>query len=93
MSRRSFSQMYWHALPTGWEQLDYDEFLEKRRKRIARVVHEGFQQLWNKKDESLAEDVSVQDLISAGELHLVFADLFFYGGIAITLRGKRKKGR
>ncbi len=41
-------QMYWHALPPGWEQLDYAEFLEKRRKLIARVVKDGFQTLWEK---------------------------------------------
>lgn len=24
-------QVYWHALPVGWEQLDYPTFLERRR--------------------------------------------------------------
>ena len=24
-------QAYWHALPVGWEQLDYPTFLERRR--------------------------------------------------------------
>ena len=38
-------QRYWHALPTGWEQLDYDEFLSKRRKLIAQVVRDGFHKI------------------------------------------------
>ena len=37
--------MHWHALPIGWEQLDYDTFLEKRRRKIADVVKEGFAKL------------------------------------------------
>ncbi len=62
-------QMYWHALPLGWDQLDYDTFLEKRRKRIADVVRAGF--------ETLAVSAGVSDepvpgrttaeLIAAGE--------------------------
>ena len=31
-------QIYWHALPVGWEQLDYQVFLERRRQLIAEVV-------------------------------------------------------
>lgn len=34
-------QVYWHALPVGWYQLDYDEFCEKRRKLIAKVVEKA----------------------------------------------------
>jgi hypothetical protein len=33
---------YWHALPDGWEQLDYFDFLTERRKRIAQVIHDGY---------------------------------------------------
>jgi hypothetical protein len=36
---------YWHALPIGWEQLSFDEFRDKRRKLIARVVEDGFRTL------------------------------------------------
>lgn len=36
---------YWHALPENWEQLDYREFLNHRRKRIAKVVEEAFEKL------------------------------------------------
>ena len=39
-------QRYWHALPAGWEQLDYRAFLDRRRKLIADVIKDGFEQLW-----------------------------------------------
>lgn len=39
-------QMYvWHALPDRWYEMDYSTFLEKRRKRIARVIQKGFEKL------------------------------------------------
>jgi len=34
--------MYWHALPEGWEDMPYPEFLEARRKQIAKVIRDGF---------------------------------------------------
>jgi hypothetical protein len=34
-----------HALPEGWEQLEYDEFLERRRKHIALVIRTAFDKL------------------------------------------------
>jgi hypothetical protein len=40
------SMRYWHALPEGWDCLDYQEFLALRRKGIARVIRDGFSRLW-----------------------------------------------
>lgn len=37
--------MYWHALPAGWEELEYDEFLSRRRKLLAKVIAEGYLKL------------------------------------------------
>lgn len=34
--------MYWHALPEGWEGMNYFTFLEERRKLMARVIRDGF---------------------------------------------------
>lgn len=34
-----------HALPEGWEQLEYDEFLDRRRKHIATVIRTAFDKL------------------------------------------------
>jgi hypothetical protein len=54
-----------HALPVGWEQLDYTTFLDRRRALIAKVVREGFATLWG--DRGPGPDASVEDLIEAGE--------------------------
>lgn len=58
-------QTYLHALPVGWEQLDYATFLDRRQALIARVVREGFSTLWS--DPAVSHDASVEDLIRAGE--------------------------
>jgi len=45
-SKKELDQMmYWHALPAGWEKMDYFPFLEARRKGIAQVIRDGFRQL------------------------------------------------
>lgn len=36
---------YWHALMDNWENLDYNKFLEERRKRIAKIIRAGFEKL------------------------------------------------
>jgi hypothetical protein len=38
--------MYWHALPNGWENMGYANFLEKRRELMASVIRDGFYKLW-----------------------------------------------
>ncbi len=38
-------QRYWHALPDGWETMEYDEFLDARRRLIAGVIRDGFLRL------------------------------------------------
>jgi len=38
-------QAYWHALLPGWEQMEYRDFLEARRKGIARIIADGFKRL------------------------------------------------
>jgi hypothetical protein len=39
-----------HALPLGWERMDYDEFLHHRRIRMAELVHVAFRQLGGEAD-------------------------------------------
>jgi hypothetical protein len=34
-----------HALPEGWESMDYFEFLKKRRVLMAQIIRKGFDQL------------------------------------------------
>ncbi len=62
-------QTYWHALPVGWEQLDYETFLERRRSLLARVVRDGFNTLW---DENTPEPAGgVTELLRVGESQTV----------------------
>jgi hypothetical protein len=44
--REELARMYhWHALPENWEQMNYREFLERRRELVAEVIQEGYQTL------------------------------------------------
>jgi hypothetical protein len=62
-------QIYWHALPVGWEQLDYATFCDRRRTLLARVVRDGFNTLW---EESAAEPAEgVVELLRVGESQTV----------------------
>lgn len=38
-------QMYWHALPDGWEHLEYEDFLAARRLLMANVTKDAYEQL------------------------------------------------
>lgn len=58
-------QVHLHALPVGWEQLDYSTFLDRRRVLMARVVREGFSTLWG--ETGATREATVEDLIAAGE--------------------------
>ena len=45
-SQAELKRMYkWHALPEGWEGMDYSQFLSERRKLMAQVTREGFEKL------------------------------------------------
>lgn len=42
-SPKELREMYeWHALPDQWYKLDYQTFLDKRRRLIAQVIRRGF---------------------------------------------------
>src|SRR3989344_141925 len=36
---------YWHALPEGWEKMEYQKFLEERRKLMAVIIRDAFEKL------------------------------------------------
>jgi hypothetical protein len=43
---RSWKAMHeLHALPTGWEDMSYDDFLTERRKLMAKIIRRGFETL------------------------------------------------
>jgi len=60
---------YWHALPDTWEVLDYGDFLEQRRERIAQVISDGYRQLVGQRAgaRSEAEGLDIEAMASAGE--------------------------
>src|SRR5206468_2972830 len=68
--KRLKDQIYWHALPVGWEQLDYPTFLERRRPLIAMVVRNGFETLWDSTTQTPHPE-SLDDIIAAGESQTV----------------------
>jgi hypothetical protein len=56
-----------HALPPLWWDLPYDKFLEQRRSRMAKVIHEAWKTLRGDTPETLPTKVAVAELIAAGE--------------------------
>ena len=66
-------QRYWHALPVGWEQLDYPTFLERRRALIAKVIKDGFDRLWGKQaiGRPSSTHSALADLLAVGESQTV----------------------
>ena len=38
-------QQYWHALPRGWQDMDYQAFLAERRKLMAQVTRDAYGKL------------------------------------------------
>jgi hypothetical protein len=59
---------FWHALPDGWEELDYQSFLEERRSLIARVILEGYRQLIDTREVPVVEDEEEEAELSVGEM-------------------------
>lgn len=62
-------QMYWHALPAGWEALPYEDFLAARRSLMAQVTRDGFEKLSGVAG-SASEDLAVSTPDVADELSL-----------------------
>lgn len=64
---------FWHALPQGWETMDYQKFLPARRKLIAQVIRAGFEKLTSGLNATPAAKAPLQhpstvaELIEAGE--------------------------
>ena len=59
-------QAYWHALPEGWEQMEYKDFLDARRRGIAKVIADGFDRLTHGEIVADEED-NYQHRIDRGE--------------------------
>ncbi|MCL2803662.1 MAG: DUF262 domain-containing protein [Micrococcales bacterium] len=84
VDKRGFSgenlerQMYWHALPEGWHETGYDEFLIQRRALMSRVIRDGFDSIGQSApaapsklrgiDSDAAGAAALQDLLEKGLL-------------------------
>ncbi len=80
--RAKFSDAAWermsalHALPAGWEAMEYDDFLAARRTLMARVIRQGFAALSSPGDgavtlaEGTPDEQKVWALIPKAELRL-----------------------
>jgi hypothetical protein len=72
--RTRFSEAAWdrmsrlHALPNGWEEMEYPEFLRQRRSLMAAIVRRGYDSLLSTSDE-LAEGL---DLVGSADEHAVW---------------------
>jgi len=57
---------YWHALPDGWEQMDYPDFLRERRELMARVIRDAYHKL-SGDGHGPVKTVPVDVLVQQGE--------------------------
>ena len=65
-SNEQAKQAYWHALPDGWQLMEYQAFLAARRKLIAKVISDGYLRLTH--GETIApEDDTFEARINRGE--------------------------
>lgn len=60
---------YWHALPEGWETMDYREFLERRRELMANVVRDAARTLspHHREYEVGDEELDLETIVVGGE--------------------------
>lgn len=69
-SEHELAQMcHWHALPLNWHKMEYRDFLEARRKLIAKVIKEGFGHITHGTSAGveLKDDRPIAEIIAAGE--------------------------
>lgn len=60
---------YWHALPDGWETMEYSVFLRERRERMANVIRDAWLTLAEHPNRDLAPSgaLRVEELVASGE--------------------------
>jgi hypothetical protein len=62
--------MYWHALPEGWADMTFDNFLADRRKRMAVVVRDAMARLFDPSYEPQYQDTAVEMEPASGNIEL-----------------------
>lgn len=59
---------YWHALPDGWEQLEYQDFLVRRRELMGKLIATAYAKLSAPDDgTTTATSRSIAELVAQGE--------------------------
>lgn len=82
------SQLFWHALPGHWDQLNYDEFLKTRRELMATVVKAGFSKLSDPNyqpniERAVRTDVEEPPPVTVALTDLVLAGLLKPGDLLV----------
>jgi len=87
-SPQELHQMYyWHALPEDWMNMEYNDFLESRRKLIAKVISDGYKKLVEGTPiEAISETPNIEEIIKKGESEKVE----FKSTLRINLYTKQK---
>ena len=87
--------MYWHALPEGWEFMAFEEFLAKRRKRMALVVRDALARLADPSYEpqyaASGPDIAPESGVAAELGALVDADVLPSGTTIVAGDGPGQK--
>ena len=88
------NQTFWHALPEAWENLDYEDFLARRRVLMARVVREGYRKLTDPNYQPTLEQVTTvvladEDTVAVTLLDLVTAGLIKPGDLLVPIDSER----
>jgi hypothetical protein len=81
--------MYWHALPEGWAEMPYEQFLVERRKRMALVVRDALTRLADASYQPApgappAQEIADDKSVPSSMRQLVDADLVPAGTTLVT---------
>jgi len=77
---------YWHALPDDWQNMDYEDFLEIRRKKMADIIQAGYHKLSSISEEEDEDTISISQLIQNGEAE----NIEFKSTLRVNLYTKEK---
>jgi predicted HTH transcriptional regulator len=59
---------FWHALPTNWESMEYQEFLEVRRYKIAEVIRTAYDKLVHDNTQNnQVQEMDIESIINSAE--------------------------
>ena len=66
---RLAKQMHWHALPQGWQDVEYEDFLSQRRALMASVVQDAFTLLTDQRYQPTYPEPSTQPEVAQWTLN------------------------